>query len=342
MKIYDYVSDNTACGLYRAFLPAKHCKEQLATEGVELITSNKMDLRPDYDVYIFHRSIPAGFLEDVKALKAQGKKIWLELDDDMWNLPPLNPSNIDSTVLKLMDYIIDEVVDKVIVTNEILANVIKRPDKTYVAPNLIDCNDYPAYQENKNEKLRILWAGSSYHEGDLRQLTEPLKYILENYDVQVYFFGDMPEGLTKFKRIRNTNLGIMSPDPKYSPNLGFIPQTTLKEFTKVLTAIQPNIGLCPLEDNVFNQSKSNIKYLEYSMVNACTVASDIGPYKDIKGLKMNPLAPSFLWVEKLEWLIKNDEKRRIMTFNARLDVENNWSWQSGKKEVWMSLYRSVL
>ena len=337
MKIYDHIVDNTACSLYRAILPAKHCKEDLAKEGIELITSNKLDLRPDYDVYIFHRSIPAGYLEEVINLKAQGKKIWFEIDDDHWNLPPWNPSNVQNADLKVLNYVLDEVADKIIVTNENLADVIKRPDKTYIAPNLIDCNEYPSYKENKNEKLRILWAGSSYHSADLEQLTEPLKYILENYDVNVYFMGDIPEGLTKFKRIRNTNLGIMSSNPKYSPNLGFIPGTTLNDFAKTLTAIQPNIGLCPLEDNVFNRSKSNIKYLEYSMVNACTVGSDVGPYKDIKGVKIKDD-----WLGALQLLIGNDEARRIMTFNARLDVENNWSWQSGKRELWMNLYRSGL
>ena len=336
LRIYDHIVDNTACALYRALLPEKHCKEELAKENIELIVSPILDLRADYDVYIFHRSVRAGYLEEVKALKAKGKKIWFEIDDDHWNLPPWNPSNLQNADLKVLNYVLDEVADKIIVTNENLANVIQRPDKTYIAPNLIDCNDYPSYKENKNEKLRILWAGSSFHEKDLEQLVEPLKYILENYDVNVYFFGDIPEGLTKFKRIRNTNLGIMSPDPKYSPNLGFIPQTTLKEYAKVLTAIHPNIGLCPLEDNVFNRSKSNIKYLEYTMVNACTVASDIGPYKDIKGLKAGN------WLKLLEKLIKNEDARKMLTFSAKIDVENNWSWQCPKKEIWMNLYRSVL
>lgn len=336
LRIYDHIVDNTACALYRALLPEKHCKEELAKENIELIVSPILDLRADYDVYIFHRSVRAGYLEEVKALKAKGKKIWLELDDDMWNLPPWNPSNVDSTALKVLDYVLDEVVDKIIVTNQNLADVIRMPQKTYIAPNLIDCNSYPSYAENKNEKLRILWAGSSYHEGDLRQLTEPLKYILEKYDVQVYFFGDIPEGLTTFKRIRNTNLGLMTPDPKYSPNLGFIPQTTIKDFTKILTTIGPNIGLCPLEDNVFNESKSNIKYLEYTMANAVTVASDVGPYKNIKGLITND------WLRSLEVLINNPASQRSIGFAARIDVEENWSWQCPKKEVWMNLYRSGL
>src|SRR5271165_5233349 len=145
MKIIDYAQDNTACSLYRAILPTKHCKEDLSKEGIELICSDRLDLRPDYDVYIFHRSIPPGHLEEVKSLKAEGKKIWFELDDDHWNLPPWNPSNVQSADLKVLDYVLDEVADKIIVTNENLANVIQRPDKTYIAPNLIDCNQYPVY-----------------------------------------------------------------------------------------------------------------------------------------------------------------------------------------------------
>lgn len=339
-RIHLNISDKTACSYYRAQLPYKYCKDDLLKECIHLHCDENLNFMDEYDAYIFQRSFKPGFLDHIDKLKKAGKVIVTSIDDDMWNLPPWNPANSQSLGLDVLNHTLDNIADKVLVTNQNLADVVNRPSKTVVCPNLIDQAVYPEYREYNNEYVRILWAGSSYHLGDINLLVEPLKLILNNYpNVQVLFMGDIPEKFSVYKRIRNSNLGVMAPDPQWGNRLGFIQGVPLNEYTKVLTAIEPDIALCPLEDNKFNCSKSNIKYLEYSLVNAATVGSDIGPYRDIQGLKVQEPEG---WYNAISSLVENVVVRRLMVKLARRDVLENWSWASKQKETWMEFFRSLV
>jgi hypothetical protein len=44
---------------------------------------------------------------------------------------------------------------------------------------------------------------------------------------------------------------------------------------------QSHIGIAPIADNTFNDSKSELKWLEYTALGVPTVASDVGPYKRV-------------------------------------------------------------
>jgi glycosyltransferase involved in cell wall biosynthesis len=56
-------------------------------------------------------------------------------------------------------------------------------------------------------------------------------------------------------------------------------------FARSLVAARPDIGLAPIVDEPFNQSRSELHWLEYSMAGAATVASRLmggGPYDAIR------------------------------------------------------------
>jgi hypothetical protein len=41
-----------------------------------------------------------------------------------------------------------------------------------------------------------------------------------------------------------------------------------------------------LEDNIFNECKSDLKFLEYAMCNIQMISNNIGPYKDLGSYKV--------------------------------------------------------
>ena len=52
------------------------------------------------------------------------------------------------------------------------------------------------------------------------------------------------------------------------------------EFPDRLMRERFDIALAPLAANPFNEARSNLKFLEYSLAGAATVASAVGPFSD--------------------------------------------------------------
>ena len=93
-----------------------------------------------------------------------------------------------------------------------------------------------------------------------------------------------------------------------------------------------DIALAPLVTNAFNYGKSNLRWLEAGALRVPTVASDVGHFKQT----INDGVDGYLcktendWLEKLEDLILNPDKRRQMgkaayrrirkDFNADINV----------------------
>ena len=54
--------------------------------------------------------------------------------------------------------------------------------------------------------------------------------------------------------------------------------------SQFLRKLNVDISLAPLENNRFNQSKSNIKALEGTAIGVPMICSNVGPYKGIPGV----------------------------------------------------------
>lgn len=99
-----------------------------------------------------------------------------------------------------------------------------------------------------------------------------------------------------------------------------------------------DIGIAPLTNSKFNQSKSHIKWMEYSMYEIPTVASKVYPYsKDILGIKTiedgvtGILCENGEWEKKLSMLIEDEELRRKIGKQAKEYVAKNWQYDDAKR-----------
>ena len=103
-----------------------------------------------------------------------------------------------------------------------------------------------------------------------------------------------------------------------------------------------DIGLCPLVDNQFNRNKSAIKWMEYSVVGAATIASNIPPYSTvIKHGETGLLVNDDEWVEAMDMLIKDVKKRKQLAAKAFDDIYENHNADK-KAYLWLEAYESVL
>ena len=79
-----------------------------------------------------------------------------------------------------------------------------------------------------------------------------------------------------------------------------------------------DIILAPLENNIFNIAKSEIKWVEASLVKAPTIASNFGVFKEVIKHKETGLLCSDLkdWYISLKYLINNENFRKKLGENA--------------------------
>ena len=93
-----------------------------------------------------------------------------------------------------------------------------------------------------------------------------------------------------------------------------------------------DIGIAPLEDNMINKSKSEIKYLEYSSWGFAGVYSDVGPYSRVVDNYKNGILiknnDCDEWVNSIIYLIENNELYNNIRKNAIEDINANYSLDS--------------
>lgn len=204
----------------------------------------------------------------------------------------------------------------------------------YVIPNCNDVNDWQ-YKKVDGDGVIIGYSGGLSHNDDLDMVLPAIKTIMEKYPkVGFQLLGQMD--LVKAKKIfgkwkqsirnRIVLLNATKTQPEYPAYL----------------AEQPwNIGIAPLIDSEFNECKSHIKFMEYSMYKIPVVASRVYPYyKDIFGVPVIEHEETGLlcdtqedWVKNLSKLIENEELRKKLGENAYNHVVKNWQYKDWKHNI---------
>jgi hypothetical protein len=212
----------------------------------------------DTDTVMLER--PMGMHWDValKLIKDFGVKLWVDYDDDLINIPPYHeqtklyhsPENINSHKL------ICGAADVVTVSTEKLKDIYGLfNNNVHVVPNAFNDYNFKLNAEpSKNKK--IFWRGGpSQHEDMLTVIDEILKLSDLYPEWEWYFLGESSKYLTR--GIKNAF---------YKKTLPLI------EYFTMLKETNPAIVIKPLQDNDFNQAKSNITWIEATYCGAVTVA----------------------------------------------------------------------
>lgn len=187
--------------------------------------------------------------------------------------------------------------DHIIVSTEPLKESLKQYGKKItVIPNSIDPAIWEVKKKERNDgKIRIGWMGSGSHLADTHIINEAFDEILKKYPhVEIHMAGFVDNDSERNDR-----------EFHHRPTMGY------KEYPQFLADMDLDIAVAPLMDSKFNRSKSNIKWLEHSMLETPMVLSDVTPYKEcVKNYKTGYLAANkSQWVKYLSWLVENKEKR---------------------------------
>jgi len=343
-------------GYYRVFKPAEALKEWFDIEiiGNEFqhwgTTDEKYSrLGRDYDLVIakhFRTGEEASnALGTVKHFK---KKLLLDIDDNYLAIRQDNPAFKDYEYGQGPREFIGasiELASGLITSTNPLKKVYKSLNShIHVLPNCNDINDWPKKIKKWNDgKIRIGFAGGRGHLADLNVIAEPMSYILAKYPNVVFeIVGSLwpqeaMELVVKMNEFCKKNI---------SEQVRIAGGTLAwKEYPEMLASFGWDIVVAPLVDDLFNQGKSHIRWMESSMVKCPVVASPVYPYKEpINGIqtiqdeKTGFLAyDSMDWFNTLELLINNEDLRHEVAGNAYKYIKENWQYSQ-----WVKKWRDVI
>jgi len=357
MKVLAYISGYDGCGYYRIQLPSKFLNKvkdihvRIATQYV----NKDIDWA---DLVVLQKQTNQKALPFIQYAKQKGKKIISEVDDDYFNIPLWNPAykHYHDKGQDLINFY--RMSDAIICsTHHLAVELSKYNPRTYALPNSLDLKmidrlhsmskdelikhtQYLSVDQKKVSieeardrmcnKIKIGWGGSPTHLRDLEQATSALlKITNENKDVLVVMMACTTDAL--LKKINPEQLLLVKPVPIFM-------------YPQVLASMEWDIGICPIEDNHFNRSKSNLKYLEFAINGFSCVCSDVENYAKtithgVDGLLAQNTTKS--WYENLTKLIDDVELRKTLADNASELVRTKFSASENYK-LWENVYKELL
>lgn len=332
MKLLIFPADSSGCGSYRMIIPANIiAKNNLADVKVSFTVND--ELMQWADLIIWQRQYKPNLLDFAKKYKALGKKQVFEIDDDLWSLTPANPAYVHypHAILKQLNEFINTC-DAITCSAEPLKQELVRKFKkpTYVLHNSILSNYIIPPNKIENE-IRIGWVGSAHHHDDLKYAIHAIKDVHNKYKNTklVFMGGTVDKYLDMFDRSR----------------LEFHNWVDFKDYYDKLNSLNLHIGLAPIEDNKFNSSKSSLRFLEYSLCGAATIASDVYPYtnaiengKDGIIVKKNK---HLEWVKSLSNLIENPDKITELCSASQIKIKEKYDYYKNIGS-WINIYNEVL
>lgn len=312
LTVLGYPHQPDGSGWYRYFLPFKN---------VARYSDHHIALPPPVNAKTgkFEAYIPHG--EDLEQLdvisvqrflnpplmrewQAAGVAVIYETDDDILHpdqasgLSHMFDPDVHAAFIECI-----EAADMVTVSTAPLAEQMSKYNETVrLIPNHVDGN--LLYMERRHaERLTIGWAGGISHLGDWASVISPVNDVMSaNPEVDLHLIGwDFSPMLQRKARFT-----------PWKPNVW--------DYYK---GIDFDIGVAPLVDTAFNDSKSHIKALEYAALGIPIVASNLAPYRDfvVDGETGFLVNDSDEWVDRLEALIRDEDLRAEMGAAAKARAE---------------------
>lgn len=355
-KPYFIGSGYMGCNYVRCLLPQLHGGWN---GSITSIFGKRKDERevanelPSCDIVVFHRPDTVRHHQFAIEMKKLGKKIVFDNDDTasldkghpFYSIDEFGKSGNQEKYKVLVDNFILNA-DAVTTTTEFLAEEYRKLNKNvFVLPNCVDPDDWPEPKRNEGDKVRILLSGSAAYTQDFEHIKDYLRELDERDDVQLILYG-----LWGDKKRKEHKLVEKTYKKEYTfwdslKNLEHQEWTSMAEYFDALNDLRVDIMLIPRKDNYFNRCKSNVKFLEASMLEIPVVAQSFltkdSPYDIVIGEDVGLLATDIeSWKKQTEKLISDKKLRRDMGKRAMEYVVENFHIEKHINK-WEQLYNSL-
>lgn len=254
------------------------------------------------DIVLAHRPFQPVHFAWMEAARKMGKRIWLDIDDDLFNVQGSNPVThtynnpvVQETTRKCL-----QLADIVSVTTQHLADTYKPyAKKLVIVPNAWDKRlqtEFPKFSIKNN----IFWRGSDSHQEDILTHIEGFRKAGKELQ-QTWKWNFIGWNAWTLKDVL--------------PNHTFHGGLPFYDFYRHYGQLSPDIVVVPLKDDTFNRCKSNIAWLESTLAGAAVVAPDWPEWR-------KPGVETFSTPEEMaEKILKLTKDKSLILKNRELSLE---------------------
>ncbi|WP_312924743.1 glycosyltransferase [Stutzerimonas nitrititolerans] len=313
-------ADTMGCGHYRVMQPFNALREAGMVDGALSVgLMHVVDLeRYNPDAVILQRQIGEERLEAMRRIKAFSRafKVY-ELDDYLPNLPMKSvhrhhmPKDIVKSLRRGLSY-----VDRFVVSTDVMAEAFAEfHSDIRVVKNRLDPRWWAGLPESEgrvSKKPRVGWAGGSSHTGDLEMIADVVKEL--SGEVEWVFFGMCPDKLKPY--VHEFHEGV-----------------AIERYARKLASLNLDLALAPVELNLFNECKSNLRLLEYGACGFPVICSDVRCYQD--GLPVTRVKNRFRdWIDAIRSHISDLDATAKAGDDLRAAVLSGWMLEGEALQSW--------
>jgi GT2 family glycosyltransferase len=316
-------ADAFGCGNYRVIQPFTAMQHAGLIDGsLSKGLMHVADLeRYAPDVVLLQRQIGEERIDAMRRMKAFSSafKVY-ELDDYLPNLPLKNvhrqhmPKDILRSLRRGLAH-----VDRFVVSTEPLAEAFAglHPD-IRIMQNRLPVSWWQDLQSQRRvgPRPRVGWAGGASHTGDLELIADVVRELAN--EVDWVFFGMCPESIRPY--IKEMHAGV-----------------EIGRYPAMLASLNLDLALAPVEDNLFNACKSNLRLLEYGACGFPVICSDVRCYQD--GLPVTRVKNRFRdWVDAIRMHIADLDACAQAGDELRKVVQRNWMLEGANLQAWRTAW----
>lgn len=350
MKIFFCNGEYPFCYYYRGYLPGVYTGQSVVNDfirqGSRLSPQTLIDKALEADVVVFQRPNSENIYNVAKLLKERGKKIVFENDDTYLigkgiMLERLSTDQEREKAQKLSYWTnrFLHLADGVIASTDFLADEYRQVNpNTIVLKNCIDPMDEFPCKENTTGKFRIGFVASVTTNDDYLHIKDVIKALDERDDVTIVVFG------IKYKD--GSMLEFMRPDYEFwssLKNLELHPYVHVTQYMSTLADLALDLAVIPRQDSYFNRAKSNLKFLEMSLLEIPVIsqgfADGLSPYQQDPDYQ-TVVVDNNTWLEKILEIKLNYEQYKEKAKEAKTYVLENYNietfapmWITGIKNL---------
>jgi len=342
VNVFLLTETESGCYKWRGAIPAKY----LSRRGHAVqIFSGDPTAHEAPDVMMFFRAHFVEAIRMVEFCKRNNIRVVFDTDDALDLVPRenLNYAALQGR-LPVYDYML-RASDVVTTTTETLAEYLRGWNRNVVVlPNSVDPEEWE--QQSRRAGTRVGWTGSATHFEDLAIVLDAVREVQKKHAFTFVLQGICTDPtLEEFSEI----LSVRWSKAQWGTPLGkairrfldkvseiryeFHPNVPVREHARKVCELALDIGIAPLNDDRFNHHKSCIKYYEYAMSGAVTVASHVVPYSMEVPITAKNRRDS--WKEKLEYALTADRA-------ALLKEQRDWVLTHRNMEKNVELWERVL
>ena len=340
VKIYVFPVDMTGCGKYRVIWPSQALVEQ--GYDIQIVMPKERDdfldaklkygvmvdvMTPaDADVIVFQRVTHQRILEAIPLIQAKGIAVVMDVDDDLSALHSRHPAKMAIETRPDHKWInttlAAQLVSRVVVSTDALVPIYAPHGRVSVLKNCV-----PEWYLTvpRQDSDVIGWGGSVHsHPTDLQVMGTSIQQLTnEGLTFRVVGPGDDVQRILRLKQEPHVT-GAVDTDEAWAWTLGTL-----------------GIGVAPLADSRFNQSKSWLKPMEMAAVGVPCVMSPRIEYSSIMELGVGTMAHKGKdWYVALKNLAQSASMRQEFSERGR-DVAQKWTIE-GNACRWMEAWEEAL